>query len=382
MGTQVIPRRSRRSSPKAGKKVRYAVVGLGHIAQAAVLPAFGHAKHNSELVALVSGDRKKLAALGRQYQVPHLYSYDQYERCLGSGRVDAVYIALPNHLHEAYAVRAARAGIHVLCEKPLALSERECRNMIAAATRHDVKLMTAYRLHFDAANMAAVQEVAKGRIGEPRMFQSIFSLQVRPGNIRVKRRFGGGPLWDIGIYCVNAARSLFRNEPLEVFAFTANNGEARFREVEETVSATMRFPDERLAGFTCSFGAVDVSEYEIVGTKGIIRMDQAYEYALPIKQTLIVNGNSKHRTYPKRDQFAPLLLHFSDCILENGHPQPSGEEGLRDVRIIRALYRSAETGRPVALATMRDIERPSRRHVRTKPPVKKPREFRATPPSR
>ena len=255
-------------------------------------------------------------------------------------------------------------------------------NMIAAATRHDVKLMTAYRLHFDAANMAAVQEVAKGRIGEPRMFQSIFSLQVRPGNIRVKRRFGGGPLWDIGIYCVNAARSLFRKEPIEVFAFTANNGEARFREVEETVSATMRFPDERLAGFTCSFGAVDVSEYEIVGTKGIIRMDQAYEYALPIKQTLIVNGNSKHRTYPKRDQFAPQLLHFSDCILKNGHPQPSGEEGLRDVRIIRALYRSAETGRPVALATMRDIERPSRRHVRTKPPVKKPREFRATPPSR
>lgn len=366
----------------AARKVRYAVVGLGHIAQAAVLPAFGHAKHNSELAGLVSGDRKKLAALGRRYRVPHLYTYDQYDRCLSSGQVDAVYLALPNHLHESYAVRAARAGVHVLCEKPLALSERECRQMIDAAGRHDVKLMTAYRLHFDAANMTAVQEVGKGRIGQSRIFQSVFSLQVKPGNIRVKRRFGGGPLWDIGIYCVNAARYLFRDEPVEVFAFSANNGEARFREVEEMVSATLRFPGDRLAIFACSFGATDVSAYEVVGTKGVLRLDQAYEYALPIKQTITVNGKSMSRTYPKRDQFAPQLLHFSDCILNNRRPQPSGEEGLRDVRIIRALYRSAETGRPVALAAMPAIERPSRRRVRTKPSVKKPRAFHAAAPSR
>jgi glucose-fructose oxidoreductase len=241
--------------------------------------------------------------------------------------------------------------------------------------------MTAYRLHFDAANMGAVEEIAKGRIGEPRLFRSVFSLQVKPGNIRVKRRFGGGPLWDIGIYCVNAARYLFRDEPIEVFAFTASNGDARFREVEEMVSATLRFPGERLAGFTCSFGAVDVSQYEVVGTKGVIRMDQAYEYALPIKQTLVVNGRRTSRTYPKRDQFAPQLLHFSDCILNGRSPQPSGQEGLRDVRIIRALYRSAEKGRPVRLARVPGIEKPSRRHVRTKPPVKQPREIRATPSS-
>ncbi|HSE59257.1 MAG TPA: Gfo/Idh/MocA family oxidoreductase [Nitrospiraceae bacterium] len=381
MGTQVVPRSRRRSSTAASEKIRYAVVGLGHIAQAAVLPAFRHARLNSVLSALVSGDRKKLVALGRRYRVPHLYTYDQYDRCLGSGLLDAVYLALPNHLHEPYAVRAARAGVHVLCEKPLALSEQECRRMIAAAARHDVKLMTAYRLHFDAANMAAVQEIAKGRIGEPRMFQSVFSLQVKPGNIRVKRRFGGGPLWDIGIYCVNAARYLFRDEPVEVFAFSASNGEARFREVEEMVSATLRFPHDRLAIFACSFGATDLSAYEVVGTKGVLRLDQAYEYALPIKQTITVNGKATSRTYPKRDQFAPQLLHFSDCILNHRQPRPSGEEGLRDVRIIRALYRSAETGRPVALAAVPDTERPSRRHVSTKPPVRKPREFRATPPS-
>jgi glucose-fructose oxidoreductase len=314
--------------------------------------------------------------------VPHLYHYDQYDRCLSSGQVDAVYIALPNHLHEPYAVKAAQAGVHILCEKPLALSERECRNMIAAAQRHGVKLMTAYRLHFDMANMQAVQDVQTGRIGEPRIFQSVFCMQVKPGNIRVKERFGGGPLWDIGIYCLNAARYLFRDEPVEVFAFAANNGEARFREVEEMVSATLRFPDERLAIFACSFGAADVSAYEVVGTKGILRMDQAYEYAMPIKQTAIIDGKLSNRTYPMRDQFAPQLLHFSDCIVKDRIPEPSGEEGLRDVRIIRALYRSAEKGRPVALARLRDINRPSRRQVCTKPPVKKPREFHAAAPSR
>ena len=381
MGTHIVQRTKHRP-PTAAKKIRYAVVGLGHIAQAAVLPAFGHAKRNSELVALVFGDRKKLATLGRKYRVPHRYSYDQYDRCLSSGQVDAVYIALPNHLHEPYAVKAARAGVHILCEKPLALSERECRNMIAAARRHGVKLMTAYRLHFDEANMQAVHDVMTGRIGEPRIFQSMFSLQVKSGNIRVKHRFGGGPLWDIGIYCLNAARYLFKDEPVEVFALAANNGEARFREVEEMASATLRFPGDRLASFACSFGAADVSTYQVVETKGVLRMEHAYEYAMPIKQTVIIGHKSSHRTYPMRDQFAPQLLQFSDCIVNDRIPGPSGEEGLRDVRIIRALYRSAEKGRPVALATMPDIERPSHRQVRTKPPVKKPAAINAAAPSR
>ena len=167
------------------RRVRYAVVGQGYIAQIAVLPAFSHARKNSELAALVSGDRVKLRTLGRKYGVDRLYTYGEYEACLRAGDVDAVFIALPNHLHREYAVRAARAGVHVLCEKPMALTEQDCKAMIAAARRGGVKLMVAYRLHFEEANLKAAALVRSGRLGESRICDSVFTLQVKAGNIRV-----------------------------------------------------------------------------------------------------------------------------------------------------------------------------------------------------
>jgi len=324
------------------------VVGLGHIAQAAVLPAFAHASRNSELAALVSDDDVKLRKLGRKYGVRARYNYAQLDECLASG-IDAVYIALPNHLHREYTERAARAGVNVLCEKPMALTEKDCEAMIRAAARGGVKLMVAYRLHFEAANLSAREAVTPRAIGDPRIFDSVFTMQVPEGNIRLRRETGGGTLWDIGIYCINAARHLFRDEPEEVFAYTANNGEKRFREVEEMTSAVLRFPKERLASFTCSFGAADVSAYQVVGTKGDVRVDPAYEYASALKQVITVEGRKRERTFPMRDQFAPELLHFSDCVLTGREPRPGGREGLADVRIIRALLRSARSGRPVRL---------------------------------
>src|SRR5688500_10020026 len=150
--------------------IRYAVVGMGHIAQVAVLPAFAHAKRNSRLVALVSDDRAKRRTLASRYGVESTFSYEDYDACLE--QVDAVYIALPNSLHAEYAVRAARAGVHVLCEKPLAVTAAECQRMIAACRRHGVKLMTAYRLHFEAINLQVVDLVRRGRIGEPKFFNS------------------------------------------------------------------------------------------------------------------------------------------------------------------------------------------------------------------
>ncbi|MGZ8867167.1 MAG: Gfo/Idh/MocA family protein, partial [Thermoanaerobaculia bacterium] len=223
----------------ARKKIRYAVVGLGHITQVAVLPAFQNARENSELAALVSSDATKLEKLGERYGVAKLYSYDQYDELLKSGEIDAVYIGLPNHEHEEYTVRAARRGIHVLCEKPLALSERECRRMIRAAEKNDVKLMTAYRLHFEQANLEAIEAVRSGKIGEPRLFNSLFCMDVREGDIRLRKDTGGGTLWDIGVYCINAARYLFRDEPIEVLAMTATNGQKRFAETEEMTGAML-----------------------------------------------------------------------------------------------------------------------------------------------
>ena len=360
------------------RKIRYAVVGLGHIAQVAVLPAFGHAGKNSQLTALVSDDPQKLKTLSRRYKVDHVFSYDEYSDCLRSGAVDAVYIALPNHLHAEFTIRAARAGIHVLCEKPMAVTERECRAMIQAAEHNRVKLMIAYRLHFEQANMTAVKTVRSGKIGEPRFFSSLFSMQVRPDNIRTDREKGGGTLYDIGIYCINAARYLFGAEPTEVFAYSsANKKDPRFKEIDEMTSAVLRFADGRLAVFTSSFGAGDVANYQVVGTRGDIRLEQAYEYVYPMDLFTTIKGKTRKQTFPKRDQFAPELIHFSDCILKNKVPEPSGTEGIADVRIIEALYRSAQRGRPVKIEPLRLAKRPSMRQTKYRPPVEKPSLVRA-----
>ena len=152
-------------------KVRYAVVGLGHIAQIAVLPAFAHARRNSVLTALVSDDSTKLRTVARRYGVRRTYSYDEYDECLQD--VDAVYIALPNSMHAEYTIRAARAGVHVLCEKPMAVTAEECRQMIDACREADVKLMIAYRLHFEELNLHAVELVRRGRIGDAEVLQFV-----------------------------------------------------------------------------------------------------------------------------------------------------------------------------------------------------------------
>jgi glucose-fructose oxidoreductase len=182
--------------------------------------------------------------------------------------IDAVYIAEPNSLHCDFTVRAARAGVHALCEKPLAVAEEECRRMIEECRRNHVKLMTAYRLHFDRANLEAINVVQSGKLGGPRYFNSIFSMQAKEGNIRLRKKMSGGTLYDIGVYCINAARYLFQQEPVEVSARAANNGEKRFREVEEMVAATLRFPENRLATFICSFCAADSGSYDVLGSEG------------------------------------------------------------------------------------------------------------------
>jgi glucose-fructose oxidoreductase len=365
-----MPRATRQ---RQQKRIRYGVVGLGHIAQVAVLPAFAHAQ-NSEITALVSDDPEKLEKLGRRYKVKHRFSYAQYDECLQSGEIDAVYIALPNHLHRSYSERAARAGVHVLCEKPMAVTEADCLSMIRAAEENGVKLMIAYRLHFEEANLRVIDLVQSGKVGDARLFNSVFTMQVKDGDIRLSpRELGGGTLYDIGIYCINAVRNIYGAEPMEVVAFSSNNGDPRFGQCEEMTSATLRFPGrERLASFTCSFGAADVGSYRVVGTEGDILMDPAYEYAGELVQRLTVNGKTRERKFPKRDQFAPELVSFSDCILTGANPEPSGWEGLADVRVIQALYRSADTGQPVTLEPFDKKDRPSLRQELSRPPVKKP----------
>ncbi|HEY1250678.1 MAG TPA: Gfo/Idh/MocA family oxidoreductase [Thermoanaerobaculia bacterium] len=347
------------------------MVGLGYISQAAVLPAFRHARANSELAALVSDDPTKLRALAKRHGVSGLYDYAGFEECLAKERIDAVYIALPNAMHREYTIRSARAGKHVLCEKPLAVTEADCEAMLDAAAENGVRLMTAYRLHFEKANLRAIEIVRSGRLGEPRIFQSGFTMQVQDeDNIRLSpTEQGGGPIYDIGVYCINAARYLFRAEPEEVFAWSADIGDPRFRGSPEMMTCVLRFPVQRLASFTCSFGAAETGWYQIVGTKGDLRMDPAYELAEPLVQRVTVGGRTSESTFGKRDQFAPELLYFSDCILNDRDPEPSGREGLADVRIIRALLESARTNRPIVLDEFERRRRPTMAMEKRRPPV-------------
>jgi predicted dehydrogenase len=350
--------------------IRYAVVGLGHIAQVAVLPAFAHAR-NSKLTALVSDDPAKLKALSAQYRVGGLYSYDEFEDCLEE--VDAVYIALPNSMHAEYTMRAAQAGVHVLCEKPMAVTVRECHRMIDACRKNDVKLMIAYRLHFEQLTLKVIDLVRKGYIGDPMFFSSTFSMTVRPGNIRTSRELGGGTLYDIGVYCINAARALFRAEPTEVMALSVNSGTKALSEIDESTGAILRFDGERIASFITSFNAAATGSYQVVGTKGSIRVDPAFEYAEGLSYALTVNGRTTRFKVPKRDQFGPQLQYFSDCILRNREPEPSGEEGLQDVRIVEALYDSAESGWAIRVPAMFKAKRPTGKQKITKPGIRKPR---------
>lgn len=365
---------------RSRRQVGYAVIGLGHIAQSAVLPAFAHAQ-NARLVAIVSSDEEKRRKLARRYGCD-AFAIDDLDSVLDRPEVNAVYIAEPNDRHAEFAVRCAREGVHVLCEKPLGTSEEECSKMIAACRDAGVKLMTAYRLHFEPANLEVVKLIEQGRIGEPRFFTSTFACQVKPGNFRTSAERGGGAIWDLGAYCINAARYLFRADPVEVFALRADRpGDPRFEEMHEGMSVLLRFPGDRLAQFTVSFGAAVQDQYRMVGTRGHIELEQAYDYSGPRTLRLVVGGTEKLRRFRSGDQFAPELVKFSRAILQDKQIEPDGDEGLRDVRVIVAALKSARENRPLTLSWPARQRRPEPADRIYRPPVREQRLVAAESPT-
>lgn len=358
------------------KKIRYAVIGAGNIAQVAVLPAFKHAQSNSELVAVISGDSEKRLQLSKLYNLDLFGDYDDLELVLEQGAIDALYVATPNALHKRYALQAAALGVHVLCEKPLALTVADCEEIAQACNLAGVKLMVAYRLHFEAANLGALELVKSGKIGDPRVFESVFSHVVRPGDIRQRPSMGGGAVYDLGVYCINAARNLFRDEPVLVFAT------AQYRNgVDDTTTAILRFPHDRVAHFTVSNSTAAISSYRIAGTEGDLRVEPAYEYFDKLEHHLTIDGQTSHESFAKRDQFAPELECFSRCILENREPEPNVEEAIDDLRVVEAILESASSGKPVPLAPRQRARRPSSSQEAKKPAVGKQHPVNAPSPS-
>jgi predicted dehydrogenase len=339
------------------QRVGYAIVGLGRIALNQVLPAMGSCKH-SKPVALVSGDRAKALKVARQYDIPEsaIYDYQSFDRIADNPAIQAVYIALPNNMHAEFTVRAARAGKHVLCEKPMAVSSAECRQMIDACKKAGRKLMIAYRSQYEPKDRAIVEMVRQKKLGQLKSFVASNAQNMAdPEHWRLKRALaGGGPLPDVGIYCLNAARFLSGEEPNEVIGQVYRNpGDARFREVEESVSFILRFPSGLSASCSSGYASHRSQFLRLEGSEAWVELSPAFAYnGIELRSNRRMEDSNVLIEHGIEDanQFALEFDHMSLCVRNDVQPHTPGEEGLQDQRIIEAIYESARTGRPVKLA--------------------------------
>lgn len=329
--------------------IRYAVVGAGWIAQEAFIPGVANTG-NSTIAAIVSGDLNKAQELADFHKIPQIVHYGQYDELLASGTIDAVYIALPNSMHADYAIRAANAGKHILVEKPIAISEAETRAMIAAAEDNAVLLACEYRLHNEPGNLAAIQAIRDGQIGDTKYIQAVFSFNADPNNHRLKAEHWGGPLQDVGIYCINAARYFFGAEPVAIQAMASSPaGDDRFSEVDATYVVTLRFADGRFAQFTSSFDSFDQDYCRIVGSKGVIHVEHAFRFEFPIESTLSNAEGEQPLPAPHVDHFGGITAYFSNCIINGQTPEMDGTEGLIDLQILVAIEEAIASGNTVAI---------------------------------
>jgi len=347
-------------------KVQFAVVGAGWISQIAFMPGVANTG-NAVMTAIVSGNAERAAKLAEFYGIKHVYGYDQYDAMLAADIVDAVYIALPNSMHADYAIRAAQAGKHILVEKPLATTVEECEAMIAAAADAGVWLMTAYRLHNEPGTVEVLEQIRKGTIGDPRLFASNFAFQAAPGNHRLRAEHWGGPLQDIGVYCINAARHVFAAEPVQAIAMTGHGNDPRFTEVEETIAVILRFPDDRIAQFSASFGTTDVDMYRVFGTAGDLTLAPGFKFETATKMRLCKGAEITEQQFPQIDHFGAQTAYFADCILTDTRPEADGEEGLADVHVLRAIERAAATGVPQSIELPPRTQHPTPDMVRLIP---------------
>jgi predicted dehydrogenase len=327
-----------------GKKVRYAIVGLGDISQEAMLPGVEHTG-NSEVTAFVTNDPEKAREVGAEYGVTTSYSYDRFGELLASGTVDAIYLATPNWRHAEFIVPALAAGIHVLVEKPLEISTEKCREILAAESASNAKLMVAYRLHFEPATLALIDIVRSGKLGDVHLFSSSFAQNVSPENHRAKNGDLAGPVLDMGPYPVNAARYVFGAEPTRVVsAVGTRHPEAGFGDFDDTVAVTLQFPQGRLAQFIVSYHANAIETYSVIGTEGSVTMNPGYTYGKSLEQSIVLGEDKSHKSFKNTDHFGAELKYFSDCILSGATPEPDGEEGFADVRVLEGILKALKSG--------------------------------------
>ncbi len=369
------------------RKIRYAVVGAGWISQAAFMPGVAHTG-NSEITALVTGDPEKATVLGQRYGVANTFHYDAWPAAIASGLFDAVYLALSNWMHRDFAIPALEAGLHVLLEKPMATSEADCRAIEAAAAQGNAKLMLAYRLHFEPATLEAIRLVRDGALGPASLFVSAFTQHVAHSNHRARHGFWAGPVADMAPYPINAVRNLFAAEPIQVMAWGTRNPALGYG-FDDTVAILLRFPGvragdrsgNRLAQLTVAYGLSPASEYRIIGPKGYLVVNPGYAFPGPLAHRLTLDGKTTERIFPKIDQFGGETQYFSNCILHDRAPEPDGEEGRLDVRIVAAIEQALATGRPQDLEPLTRSKRPDPSQATTLASVTSPKLTNAAEPS-
>lgn len=342
-----------------------AIVGLGRLSLEEILPALGSSKR-CKVTALVSGDRDKAKRVAAMYDVPEssIYDYQTFDQLRDNPHVHAVYIVLPNALHREFTVRAAQAGKHVLCEKPMATSVADCQAMIDACTAANRLLMIAYRIQYEPLNRQVMAWVrGESVLGKIKLIDMANCQNQSKDNVRqwrhVKALAGGGALPDIGLYCLNTARFLLGEEPVEVSASQySSEGDARFDEVEEAMLWHMRFPSGVRVQCTCSYATFTSKRYRVLGDKGWADMDPAFAYqGLQLKRSRIAEDTDafvapgiEQISTKAKNQFALEMDHFAECVATNKKPWTPGEEGMQDQRIMEAIYESARIGKPVQLA--------------------------------
>jgi predicted dehydrogenase len=334
------------------ERVGYAVVGVGKLTSNELLPAFRGSRF-SRLKALVTDDQEK----GLEFAEAHglseddVYSYEDFDRLAERDDVAAVYIVLPNNLHRDYTERAAKMGKHVLCEKPLATSVADAEAMVEACKAAGVLLMTAYRCQYTPQHWAARDAVQNGDLGRVGLVEAVHAqMEDDPSVWRLKREMaGGGPLPDIGLYCLNTIRFVLGEEPEEVFAYQFQpKNDPRFAEVEEAITWTMRFPSGTLSTCVSSYNTVKANALRVYGDKSWLNFDPAFAYE-GLELEFVRTDAREKRIMGEENQFALEIDHFSQCIQRDQQPFTPGEEGLQDQRILEAIYESANTGRPVKL---------------------------------
>lgn len=331
-----------------GKTVGWAIVGLGKLALEEVMPAFDMCRL-SRPVALVSGHREKAEQVAKVYGVKadNIYNYENYDELKNNKDVDVIYIILPNSMHAEYTIRGVKARKHVLCEKPMAANVEECEKMIAAAQEAKRKLMIAYRLRYEPFNKKAIELCRSKEFGEIQSISASNGQVVQAPNIRLSKELAGGPLGDVGVYCLNACRYLTGEEPVEVTAMKHQpKDDPRFREVPASLAWTMRFPSGVIANCDCSFNSAETRRFRVHGTKGYVQLDPAFSYeGLELRTRKQAQESLVHLT--PVNHFAAEMEDFSDCVLKDRDTLTPGEEGLADMRVIAAINEAVETGRVV-----------------------------------